>query len=1111
MKKLLLLAAMFGVCAVQAADIEPPGEELVDLTMPVSEGGVITADSTAGNNGAAVAFDNDMANSGSRWLVSSGSQPCHVTYDFGTPTIVNALRIWNGKTSNSPADRAVKNFKVMASNDNSNWEDATIYTSGDETGWTSGESRFFYLPSEVNPNANAYRYWRFEALTPVKSGDYIQIHELEFFNVIPLPKLVEATVVKAATGVATVTGTMGGLAGSVAMILTATDGSTEIAVGSYAAGASFSTDVALAGVPLDVYYSIVLKASNADGATFFAIPGTFFFGEQRLPVTSYGGGQTVSITSALPLSDGNVITVDADGATFNAGNSVFAMHASMQADGAVKFTASNIGVVGLTGSNRFSGGLNATGVSALNVASHDVLGGADSQFLAYPHLSIIDGFMTSFAGHGLTKSGSFYLDLQKPGSEFLVGFDVSVNPNSDSSAALYKYGPGKLTLAAPQTYHNVQATYGTFLYGGELLVDGAQGGSLYKLRGGSMAIGSGLLNMKAAVEGATDFAVANVNIGSLNGQQNYNNAGGGTIRLDANGGAGVTMGLSNLVYTANSKGPRGRYLGLETVGNAVFHTTSANDAAGALSDHRVVLNGADWAAADENGFIVPFTGYAAAFPSADDSTANIALSGTESLLASRTVAALKLSGGASLTIADGEALTLASGAILKTGDGDASISGGSILSEAGVPSGSSTWTDLLVVTEGSGTLTIGSAIMDNATFGDCWLTKAGKGTLRFAENTVAFKKGIYVLDGTLEISKVEHLGSSFVGLFGGRLKVTDDVSSGNTILSGGSGAYFDIAAGKTYTMKSTSMNGYPLGGTTGGYGAGGLHLDNSDGGDGVLDAGTIKCTGGIFIDCGIYRMRVAESLHLAGVNPLYFGTGAVMKLQMNGQSGTVAGVYGGTSTAVIENTSEKGSESTLTIATGGTCDFKGEVRDGGAKALNLVKYGCGRQTLSGACSYTGTTRISNGTLAIDGAHTGGGAFEVVYPGALGGTGTVSSAVSLIGGGTLAAGGAGTSGVLTIGSLTSDGDSMLSVAVDGQGLSRVNVTGSATVAGTVIVDVPPSLANTPCRGVVLHAEGGLTAVNLKLDTPVSKLKWSLVAQGKDLVLKGAASGFAVIVR
>ena len=130
MKKLLLLAATLGVCAVQAADAEPSGDELVDLTKPVSDGGVVTADSTAGNNGAAVAFDNDMTNSGSRWLVASVSQPCHVTYDFGTPTVVNALRIWTGKTSNSPADRAVKNFKVMASNDNSNWDNGWLFCSG---------------------------------------------------------------------------------------------------------------------------------------------------------------------------------------------------------------------------------------------------------------------------------------------------------------------------------------------------------------------------------------------------------------------------------------------------------------------------------------------------------------------------------------------------------------------------------------------------------------------------------------------------------------------------------------------------------------------------------------------------------------------------------------------------------------------------------------------------------------------------------------------------------------------------------------------------------------------------------------------------------------------
>ena len=1106
MKKSLMIAGMFCACSAFAADTIPTGVPLVDLTKPVSGGGVVTSDSTAGNNGAAVAFDDTTTGDASRWLVGSGSQPCHVTYDFGEPTVVNALMVYNGDTGNSPADRAVKNFVVWGSNDNVNWGDP-IYTSGDETGWARGETRFFWLPNEIEANASAYRYWKFEALAPVKSGEYIQIHELEFFSVVPVPTLTDATVVKSGVGVATVGGTVNKANGKVMLVLAGADNEYEVEVGDYTAGESFAEEVELRGIPLDVYYSVSLKASNADGNTVFNIPGTIFFGEQRLPVTPYGGGQSVGLSAALPLADGNVISVDSDGAKFSAGNGVFSWHSTIQADGPVEITASNIGVVGLTAANRFSAGLRASGVSALNVASQSVLGGASSQFLSYPHLSVIDGFMTSFQGHDFAKSGSFYMDLQKPGSEFLVDFDVAVQPNSAGSAALFKFGPGKIVLAAAQTYRNIQPTYGTFLNGGEMLVDGSRGGSLYKLRGGSMAIGSGILNMKAAESGTTDFAVANVNIGALNSQQNYNNAGGGTIRLDANGGDGVTMGLSNLVYTADSKGPRGRYLGLETVGNAVFHTTSANDGAGTLRDHRVVINGSDWAMADKDGFIVPFVNYETSMPSADDPASNVALTGDNALDASRRIASLKLSGGASLSVPDGESLTLSSGAILKTGDGDVSISGGSILSETGL---AGNWTDLLVVTEGSGVLTVNSAISDNAGIGPCWLTKAGKGVLRFGENTVAFTKGIYVLDGTLEVNKEAHFGSAFIGLFGGRLKVTDDVSSSKGLLSGGSGAYIDVAAGKTYTMRSCSMNGYPLGGTTNGNGAGGLHLDNSDGGDGVLEAGEIKCTSGIFIDCGVYRMRGDGSLHAAGVNPLYFGSGAVMKLQMNGNSGTVAGIYGGTSLAVIENTSAKNA-STLTIATGGTCDFKGEIRDGADGPLNLVKYGCGRQTLSGACSYTGTTRISNGTLAVDGAHTGGGAVDVVYPGSLGGTGTLSSAVSLAGGGTLSAGGAESSGVLTVGSLVCDVDSVIDVTVDERGLSRVNVAGSASVAGTVRVSVPPVMLNVPCGGVVLHADGGLTAAGLKLDAPVSKLNWTLAVRGNDVILRGSRDGLIVVIR
>lgn len=1096
-------AVVLGICSTITAfgaDPVPESATLEDLTKPVSEGGIVTSDSTPGNNGAKAAFDNDTNNGSGRWLVGKESQPCHVTYDFGVPTAVNALRIYNGNTDYSPAGRAVKRFTVSGSNDNATW--MMVYESGEETNWTKAEARFFSF-SETK----AFRYWKFEALAPVSAGEYIQIHELEYFNIIPTPTLVEGNVIKSGTGMVSATGTLGEyLDGTVTLVLINGETSYEYEIGTFQAGETFSKEFSLDGIPLDVWYTAVLTVSKEDGSSNFPIAGSLYFGEQKLPVTSYGGGQKVGMSKDLPLADGNIIMVDSEGATFNVPNSVMALHASIQADGKVVFSSSNIGVVGLTGSNRFSGGLHANGLSALSVASQEVLGGAHSTFLAFPHLSIIDGFMTDFGDHPLTRSGSALFDLQRPGSVFTVDFDIAVVPNDANGAGLHKYGPGKLTLAAAQTFHNEQPTYGFFLNGGEIEVDGARSGSLYGKKGGSVAIAGGMLNMKANPEGTTDFDIANVNIGSINGQQNYYNAGGGVIRLDTNGGSGATMGLSNLLYTAASKGPRGRYLGLETIGNAAFHTTSTNDVSGVLRDHRVILNGTDWASADEDGWIRPFANYALQFPGEDNPVANLFLSGAHTVPESRIVSSLKLAENASVEITDGQILTLADGAILKSGDGDATLSGGTILSEAGKDAG---WTDLLIVTEGNGTLTVNSAIADHPDYGGCWLTKAGAGTLRLGPDAVAFTKGIYVLDGVLEISKEQHVGASFIGLFGGTLKVTENVSASKTILTSGNGAVFDIAAGKSFTMRSSSMNGYPIGGTTNGSGLGGLHVCNSDGGDGMLVAGTIKSTSGIFIDCGVFRMGTDGSLHSSGVNPLYFGTGNVMKLQLYKKSGTVAGIYGGTESAVIENGATDGI-STLTIATGGSCTYPGIIQDGATKALNLVKYGCGRQTLSGTCTYTGSTLVSNGTLAIDGQHTGAGEFSVIYPGILAGNGVISSSVSLLGGGTIAAGNDTASGTLTIGGLACDGDSVIEVAIDGNGPSRIHVAGTASVAGTVTLRMPDEMKNTPCNRVILHADEGISATALTLEVPDSKLAWSLAVHEKDIYLRAVYQATKLLV-
>ena len=69
---------------------------------------------------------------------------------------------------------------------------------------------------------------------------------------------------------------------------------------------------------------------------------------------------------------------------------------------------------------------------------------------------------------------------------------------------------------------------------------------------------------------------------------------------------------------------------------------------------------------------------------------------------------------------------------------------------------------------------------------------------------------------------------------------------------------------------------------------------------------------------------------------------------------------------------------------------------------NLVKIGAGAVTLNGTHNYTGTTTISNGTVFVDGSHTGGGAV-VVRGGTLGGVGVVSGPITIAAGGTLAPG------------------------------------------------------------------------------------------------------------
>ena len=91
----------------------------------------------------------------------------------------------------------------------------------------------------------------------------------------------------------------------------------------------------------------------------------------------------------------------------------------------------------------------------------------------------------------------------------------------------------------------------------------------------------------------------------------------------------------------------------------------------------------------------------------------------------------------------------------------------------------------------------------------------------------------------------------------------------------------------------------------------------------------------------------------------------------------------------------------------------------------VAKTGTGTWTLGGADTYTGTTTVAEGTLRLDGTHTGGGAYSVFSGATLSGSGSTASAVTVQGGGVLLP-----DGSFGTGSLTLEAASVFDIGIDG---------------------------------------------------------------------------------
>ena len=155
-------------------------------------------------------------------------------------------------------------------------------------------------------------------------------------------------------------------------------------------------------------------------------------------------------------------------------------------------------------------------------------------------------------------------------------------------------------------------------------------------------------------------------------------------------------------------------------------------------------------------------------------------------------------------------------------------------------------------------------------------------------------------------------------------------------------------------------------------------------------------------------------------------------------------------------------------------------------AGGLTLNGTGRLTLTGTDTYTGPTIVNGGTLEIAGSIVS--ASTVNAGGALAGAGTVGN-VTVNSGGTLAPGAVDTIGTLTVkGALAFQPGSIYSVRATPFVADRTNVTGTASLNGSVSVNAGSGLYLPSTSYTILNAQGGVSgsfsgaSTNLAFLTP-----------------------------